>query len=209
MSYGFEVINADGAVVIDSEFPSVFLDNETTITGAKVFADYDVYRFTLTQTGYAPFFNVPVGEWVSYSGAYSAQPLFYGSQETFTIRKAIFLSETTYTPDGYGMEIYDASGDALFSSSESLIPVRGFTNDLSGSPSQGQFSTSVEWVSPISSDYVWVPGDTSSQTVLMNSCVRRLNSSTFDMVQRPVAASFSGPSPGSSGGSSLGAIFAG
>jgi hypothetical protein len=207
MSYGFEVRNSNNIIVIDSEFPTVFLANEVSVTGTAVGRVSGVWRFTASQTGLLPFFNIPVGEWVSYSVPLTSnlKTYFYSSQQTLTIRKAVALSEISYTPDSHGLEVYNASGDPMFSSSRSLIPIVGFTNDLEDQPSQGQFSEAVNWVCPVSSVWAFVPISI-GESVLFNKAIRRSTTSSYDVVNKLVDT-ISGQI-GVSGGSGSKAIFA-
>jgi len=206
MSYGFEARNASGAVVIDSQFPSMFLGEETSVTGVELYAN--VYKFSLSQTGYAPFFNVPVGDWVTYSAEFDAgEPAFYGSKSVFSIRKAVFLEEISYTPSGYGLAVYDSLGNPLFSSSENLIPVVGFTNDLENKPTEGQFSKSVEWVCPLGSEWVFGPA-TPPFNALANQCIKRVTNNSFETTLETILLSTDFPTSGS-GGNSVKAMFAG
>lgn len=174
MSYGFKVTNPNGSVVIDDEYPAVFLENETTLSGTKLFANYDTYGYDLSLTGYAPFFEIPVGKWVGYTG-FTSQPFFIANLSPVNVRKTVKLTDITVTPQDYGTEVYDAAGNIIFTSSEQLIPVKGFSEDLVSN--QFDAGVAAKWCSPTSASGEVFPSDVSGQNLVgVNVCFRLTDS---------------------------------
>lgn len=206
MSYGIEIKNTRGNTVVDSEFESLFLENEVTLTGSKVFASLDVWEYDFAQTGYSPFFQVPVNHWVAYCGLLGGNPRFFGSQSSFNVRKTIPISQISYTPPSSGIEIYDESENLLFSSSEDFIPIKGFTNDMVNEPSGVlSFSSITEWVCPIRSPWHIIPGGF-NESVVEAQAIIRLDNYSFYSDSRPIGVISQAPI-GASGGEKVAGLF--
>ena len=155
--YGIEVKNNQGSVVVDSDFPCCYLVDEVVVTGTKVSTFLNVWRYSFSQVGTMPFFNLSVGDWVAYGAPMTSIPYFFGSKSQFSVRRIRPISQVTYTEDDYGMVIYDTLGQKVFSTAQSLLRVQGFSNDLGANPSQGSFSPSISWASPLSAEFYFVP----------------------------------------------------
>jgi hypothetical protein len=117
MSYGFLAENDNGEIVIDDSLPIYSLVNETTVSGT----------------------TSPDHSWYEYDACVGATPLFYkmpnpsilltgengkilSGESSLQVREAQNISGRP-SLGGYGMEIFDASGNMVFSSSYDMVPI--------------------------------------------------------------------------------------
>lgn len=154
MTYGIEISNSNGEIVIDSEYPAVYLSQEVTVSGSVHGA---AYYYTPAQVGNMPFFQLPVGSWAAFAGTSQNKPYYYSDLASITVRSALPINKMPPPDDSYGMECFDATGVLTFSTAENLIPILGMTQDLENNPSEGSFSPGAEWVCPTASKFELVP----------------------------------------------------
>lgn len=185
--YGIEVKNNQGSVVVDSDFPCCYLVDEVVVTGAKGSTDLnDVWWYRFSQVGTMPFFNLSVGDWVAYGAPVSSIPYFFGNKPQFSVRRIRPINQITYTEDDYGMVIYDTLGQKVFSTAQSLLGVKGFSNDLGAIPSQGSFSSSISWVSPLSAEFYFIPY-IDNQYSLVLGAIKRTSTTTLAVSDQRIA----------------------
>jgi len=147
--YGFEVINNLGETVISSETPVYHFFNEFTVSpfesGSNIFAvprdsprDLHFYRF-------------PVNAEVGYITMASATGIegtdsIYSNLSQLTVRVYRPISEyVSPSPDGYGLEVYNSSGDVTFTSKIELLACDIGVVDAFGNRTEIGNS---EWISP-------------------------------------------------------------
>jgi len=136
VTFGINVFNEDGEVVIDTENPTQVLLNETSVTGSE--QEPGLYKFPQLSSGQIRFWKMSVGD-----GIASAPGFFLGNKQTFTVRDTVPVSDTP-APTGYGVVVYDSSGSKVFSASSETIPIGDL---LFVEKSGATASTSDEWVS--------------------------------------------------------------
>jgi len=117
MAYGFSAENDNGEIVIDDSLPIYSLVDETTVSGT----------------------TSPDHSWYEYDACVGATPLFYkmpnpsvllpgengkilSGESSLQVREAQDISGRP-SLGGYGMEIFDASGNMVFSSSYDMVPI--------------------------------------------------------------------------------------
>jgi hypothetical protein len=109
MAYGFEAKNADGQVVIDSNFPAYQLFDEQTISGTFD-STFNLYKYPADNASLA-FINIPVG---GYAGkAHTGE--FISSESSLTFRYLRIVSSITQT-DLYGLKLFDELGNITYAS---------------------------------------------------------------------------------------------
>mgnify|MGYP003624960254 CR=1 FL=1 len=184
MSYGFEVRNSNSQIVVDDKFPCCYLDQSSVVNGSKPYVK-DIWFYSISQVGLMPFFNVPVGHWVAHAtdGVGFA---WVSSQPSLVVRQISPLPQINYVKDPYGVEVYDASGDPMFSSSRELIAIKGFTSDLVQNPAEGNFSVNTQWVCPLGSNSALIPTQNQGQSLILVKAIKRVTSSSFTTVNQSI-----------------------
>lgn len=114
MSYGFEARNAAGEIVIDDSFPVYELTAPSTITGTVI---GNIVSFPLPPTGTLRFWKLNVGDGISL-----APDRFIGTKNTYTIRDVVRASSLP-DPTGYGVVIYNASGEKVYATNGELLTI--------------------------------------------------------------------------------------
>ena len=140
MTYGFEARNSSGELVIDGEYPVEVLNVEKTITGTLY--STGIYEFSFPPTNTIRFWKMSVGDVVTQypSG-------FLCNKSSFTVRESIPVSQSP-APSGYGMVVYDASGNRVFQADQETASIGDrFTVQANiGSSPQIDANTSDEWI---------------------------------------------------------------
>jgi len=137
MTYGFEAYNSSGEKVIGDEYPLFVLSEEKTITGTNPDSSGN-YKFPYPNTGQVRFWKLDPGDGIS------AWPNgFIGSKQTFTIRDTIPVSSAS-APSGYGMVVFDTSGQKVFSATSETLPSG---DKYRVEPGGGTIVLSDQWVS--------------------------------------------------------------
>lgn len=133
MTYGINILNAAGELVMDGSTPTYLLDSETTVSGTSVTAGWN---FANTPAGTLRFWKLEVGDAISkYPGG------FIGNKSSFQIRD-VKRASLFSTPSGYGLVTFDASGALTYASASSLLAI----GDKYSVPNGGSATTSDEWV---------------------------------------------------------------
>lgn len=119
MSYGFQVLNSAGEVVIDDTSPVYHLGATATLSPTGTAGSYNTFDISSYVGGTnLVFFNLPVGALVSRLGS----TLFSGLS-SLSIRQAVLASSLTPLTSGFGMQVFDASGNLTFQAADDLIPI--------------------------------------------------------------------------------------
>jgi len=141
MSYGFEAYNSSGELVIDDNLPVYILDTEFTVTGTQ-FGSTSRYEFPRPGANTLRFWEVPVGE-----GVATFPNGFIGSKSSFTVRDIVRVPLAP-PPTGYGMVVYDSSGQRVYQSTSDMITIGDrYSVTTDGSVIGGSnVSVSDEWV---------------------------------------------------------------
>lgn len=133
MTYGINILNAAGELVMDGSSPTYLLETATTVTGTAVTAGWN---FPNTPTGTLRFWRLSVGDAISkYPGG------FIGNKATFDIRN-VKRASLFGVPSGYGLVTFSASGALTYASASSLLVI----GDKYSIPNGGSVTTSDEWV---------------------------------------------------------------
>ena len=165
MTYGINILNAAGELVMDGSTPTYLLDNATTVTGT---GSATTWNFPNTPTGTLRFWRLSVGDGISiHAGG------FVGSKSTFQVRD-VKRASLFGVPSGYGLVTFDASGAVTYASASSLLVI----GDKYSIPNGGTLTLSAEWVA--------MKGWEMAFTVVGPGAGARLSSG----VQRPTASTF-------------------
>lgn len=150
MAYGIEIRNASDAIVMDADFPCVYLDGSpTTVSGTYVAAN--LYKYTTAQLGYFPFIRldvgVKIGRGLPTGSAGAVLPDYFSTASSLTVQKCLPITDVTLPTGGYGMASYDASGNVTFHSGVELMPIRHVVGCTDGDTLPLTLaSSSHEWV---------------------------------------------------------------
>lgn len=150
MAYGIEIRNAGDAIVMDSEFPCVYLDGSpTTVSGTYVAAN--LYKYTTAQLGYFPFIRldvgVKVGRGLPTGSSGAVLPDYFSTASSLTVQKCLPITDVTLPTGGYGLAAYNSSGDTTFHSGVELMPIRHVVGCTDGDTLPLTLaSSSHEWV---------------------------------------------------------------
>jgi len=124
MAYGIEVKNAGSEIVIDDLYPAVFLSASATRTGTAFTNPPGVsqiasFRYPRDNSK-IQFANLGVGDFLIKAryGDY-----FHSNKSSLQFRDAV-LSSTLPAPTGYGVAVYNTSGELCFTAGNDLIPIR-------------------------------------------------------------------------------------
>lgn len=145
MAYGLSVKNGNDEVVVDDEYPCLFLVNETSYTGTSSaysgYYDYDSSSFGSEFM----FFNMPKGAWIARRLYDGTNPVKYiSNQSSLSVREVKPANQISGLETGYGVIVKDSTGQIVYSSNADLIPVRDFSYNFTGPTS---FSPEASWVS--------------------------------------------------------------
>jgi len=137
MSYGIEIRNSSGDVIIDNDNPAYMLSLSDTISGTSIGGGYYIYRFG-NELPSEPFVftKMSVGDFWG-----SAQDGFVSNQSTREIR---VLKQANDLPDptGYGLVVYNSSGEKVWFANGSVALVNSSTTIAVN----GSHTTSSDWV---------------------------------------------------------------
>lgn len=117
MSYGFLAENDNGEVVIDDTLPIYALVNETSVSGTTS-TDHSYYEYDPCAGSTPLFYELPVGSFLLVGEGGK----IVSDQSSLNVREAQDISTQT-SLGGYGMEVYDASGNLVFSSGYDMVPI--------------------------------------------------------------------------------------
>lgn len=127
MAYGFYASNANNEVVIDDTNMSLQVKSAGTVSGQTVqMGSYyinNAYPLGADRYSVLPFVRLPnVGDWVC-----ACDGLLFSNRSSLYITRAAAVSDMSGVPvgQGYGMEVYDSSGNITFSSARDLVAVTG------------------------------------------------------------------------------------
>lgn len=141
MTYGFEARNSSGEVVIDQSFPVYELSEEKTVVAYESDSSGVIWRFSLPPAGTLRFWKMEVGDGVSLAPTY-----FANTKQTFLVRDVVRASILT-APTGYGMAVYNPSGQLTYSSNGELMTIgdKYFVTPAFGGTAQS-VSTTDQWI---------------------------------------------------------------
>lgn len=117
MAYGFSAKNDNGEIVIDDSLPIYSLVNETTVSGTTSL-DHSWYEYD-SCVGATPLFYKMPNPSVLLPGENGK---ILSGQSSLQVREAQDISGRP-SLGGYGMEVFNASGDMVFSSSYDMVPI--------------------------------------------------------------------------------------
>lgn len=140
MSYGFSVSNTNGETVIDDQSTLIMVDTVTTggysATFQPSFSSPVWYRY-LMPAGVLPMFKVNVGR--SLVRISNASNEFWSTDSNIEVARCKFAKDVSLS-SGYGMRVFDGSGNVVYEASKRLMPFRGLyyktTNSSGGGWSQ-------------------------------------------------------------------------
>lgn len=115
MSYGFEVTNAAGEVLVNSDDPAFQIVADETLTGTA-FGSF--YQYDYVDSTALVFANLGVGDWIVKYLNY-----IYSNLASLPVRKVKPSNLLTDPTSGYGMVIYDATGDITYCASNDLMDI--------------------------------------------------------------------------------------
>jgi hypothetical protein len=134
MSYGISITNNSNETVVDDTNTLILVDSE--FTGSPVASFSGWYRYDVP-ANVLPMFKVNVGvSLVRISNSYNQ---FWATTSSIDIAYCKFAKDITLST-GYGMRVFDASGNVVYDASEKLLPFKGLyyktTNSSGGGWSQ-------------------------------------------------------------------------
>lgn len=148
MAYGFSAENDNGEIVIDDSLPIYSLVNETTVSGTTS-PDHDFYEYDACVGATPLFYKMPNPSVL----LPSENGKILSRESSLQVREAQDISGRP-SLGGYGMEIFDASGNMVFSSSYDMVPI----DDQYVAEVDYDNSTSVDITA--SGDWVYLPSTT-------------------------------------------------
>jgi len=140
MSYGIKITNQADEIIIDSEYPVMVLENETTLTGTPI-SGTPFYEYPFSAGGDLTFFDCTTTQ--ANDGVMLLSNRVRSRQSSLAVRTAANIRDV-HAPGGYGFETYDSSGNITYSANQSLFVVKGLA-ELSTSHEHGN------WVCPLES----------------------------------------------------------
>jgi hypothetical protein len=173
MSYGLDVRNSSGELVIDNGQPVYILDSEFTVTGTQYLSN-SWFEFTRPGSNTLRFWKVPVGE-----GIAAFPNGFMGSKSTFTVRDIIRVPLSP-SPSGYGMVVYNAGGNRVYQTTSEMVTIGDRYSVTTDGTLIGGTSVTVsdEWVAFDSWRYSLIP-QTSFRGLNLSAGVYRDSSTTY------------------------------
>lgn len=145
MAYGLSVKNGNDEIVVDDEYPCLFLVNETSYTGSSsAYSGYYEYDSSSFGSEFI-FFNMPTGAWIARLLYDGTNPVKYlSNQSSLSVREVKPANEISGLETGYGILVKNSASEIVYSSNADLVPVRDFTYNFSGPTS---FSPQASWIS--------------------------------------------------------------
>lgn len=157
MSYGLSITNSAGEVVIDDTYAPLYTLNESVLTISQINA-----KFT---TGTLLFFKLGVGDHmlIDYLGG------TYSSNQSSILTRELAFVEDLPASSGYGLEVYDAGGNRVFTDNGTLTPVTEIVDLFD------PVTTTDPWMSFSTYGYVFRPNpaDPSGGTNVFSFSVQR------------------------------------
>lgn len=139
MSYGIEIYNSNGNIVIDSNYPCLQLFNGQVLNGTYDnsfgFYRYNVYKGNLI------FFNLNVGQWVGIDG----NGVMCSNFPTLKIREVLLEGSLDVDPlYSYGIQVYDSNGNVTYSGGSEVEVIKDVIKIPGGyAVTSGAYNTSL------------------------------------------------------------------
>lgn len=138
MSYGFSVSNTNGETVIDDQSTLIMVDTVTTggYSSTFSFGGQTWYLYSVP-ANILPMFKMSVGR--SIVRLTDTPTTFWATDSNLEIARCKFAKDVSLS-SGYGMRVFDSSGNVVYEASKRLMPFRGLyyktTNSSGGGWSQ-------------------------------------------------------------------------
>lgn len=123
MSYGISITNNNNETVVDAQSSLLVVETETTLSpNASNNTQGPIwYRYT-TPANKLVMFNIPVGH--SLVRVTNEPTYFWSTLSSASVAYCDFAKDVTLS-SGYGMRVFDASGNAVFDASEKTLIFKG------------------------------------------------------------------------------------
>lgn len=133
MSYGFEIRNSRGQVVLDSDSPTAYIVRTFTLTSSdrtpSIPGHDRLYVFTLSPSVTGGFFAVYLENGFLVGGG---GRLFYSNQSTLKFRDLTFFADNAPTKIDYGLEVRNSANQLTYSSAGVIFAMTNTINYAGG-----------------------------------------------------------------------------